>query len=95
MAAKTRIFHPRRPRKPSDIYSKTVVFRLTIRVDALHIPTTERHVDGTPRGAGTSAGYMEVPHHKWWLNLDTPIRSGLWVGRDAEMPCRGERMGFL
>ena len=61
------IFHPRWPRKPSDIYSKMGVFHLTIHVVAPLIPTPERRVAGTPRGARTSAGYMVAQPHKWWL----------------------------
>ena len=39
---------------------------------------------GDTGGAGTGA-----------LSLDTPIGERCGVGRNAEMPCRGERMRFL
>jgi hypothetical protein len=57
------------------IYSKMAVFRLTTHAVASPTPTPARHVAGMPREARTSAGYMEVPHHKWWLMRANALRS--------------------
>lgn len=44
-----------------------MVFHLTTHVDAKRVNRTTSHADGTQQKARTSAGYMGVPHHKWWL----------------------------